>query len=430
MSLSPRQWNHLLEALDNGSCVVLLGPSISTTDDTGVPLNDQFAQQICQELASEKIAYDKTHKSNLTYIMQRYTTIPNVAPSDPSFEAKNFYKTYKGKYNEVQKAIAELPVNLIINTSPDEAMVSALKQAGKFETIHAWYDYRKELKQELHTPTKDAPLVYNLFGYYENAMSLVLTETDQVEYMKNVIKDQPPLPPKLLGMLDSRKTYLFLGFDWEQWNLRLLLEGMNLGKDSNILAHSRTNKPLEAKTQDFYESSFRFSFIKDKVADFVAELKHKHMEHVGAEVAQKNMYIVAHSAEAEFLDNLSTSLKSLPLNIMHKGLVKPGEEVEKFIQKNLAEADLMLLLISADFLASDDLMEQEWPILLKRHQEDGTTVIPIITRACNWQDWQDGELTKMSLILPREGQQFKIFSAWENPDDALNAITQEIQDLL
>jgi hypothetical protein len=431
MSLAPRQWNNLLEALKNDSCVVLLGPSISTVDDGGLPLSHQFAKSLSKEVDSEEIPYDKKQATKLTYIIRRYLKINNVTPTDLGFAAKNFYSEYKGKFNAIQKTLAELPVSLIINASPDDGMLSALKQAGKFNTTYAWYDYRKEQSHDFNVASPEAPLVYNLFGHYENAMSLVLTETDQVEFMKSVIKDQPPLPPKLIGQLDSHKTYLFLGFDWEQWNLRLLLEALNFEKNANILAHSRTDIPLEAMTKEFYESAFSFSFINEDIGDFVNELKSKYAAHTEVqEVAQKEMYIVSAAKDEEFRTALCTNLKPLPLKIMHDGLIEPGEEVDTAVKQGLEKADIILLLISADFLASETFLEREWPIVLKRHQEKKSIVIPLVTRACNWQDWAEAELTKMNLILPRDGQQFKSFDSWESPDDALSKIVTEIRNLV
>ena len=433
MSLEPRQWNNLLEAINNGSCIVLLGPKISTAKKDGQSLYEAFSKSLTAELKKEKIAYDKTHEGSLTYIMQRYTTIPNVAPSDPGFEAKKFYKEYEGEFNVVQQTLAELPINMVINTSPDNAMVHALKNAGKFKTIHAWYDYRKEQKQEFDTPTAEAPLVFNLFGYYEQAGSLVLTESDQVEFMKNVLKDQPPLPPKLLSQLDSRKTYLFLGFDWEQWNLRLLLQAMNLAKECNILAHSQEEVKLQATTRDFYESSFRFSFITENIEKFVAELKEKYSKsspETETTTEKKKLFIVADPKDEDFKNELFKNLKPLAADVWHEGLIEAGSEVDATVLENLENANIILLLISADFLASDAIFKREWKVALKKHKDKSAIVIPIITRTCNWEE-SSPDLTKMDPILPRKGIEVgKAISSWDNPDDAYSMIVKEIQDLL
>ncbi len=433
MSLEPRQWNNLLEAINNDDCIVLLGPNISTVKNGGPSLYEAFAKTLTAELKKEKVPYDKAHEGNLTYMMQRFTTIPTVAPSDPGFEAKNFYKEYEGQFNTIQQTLAELPINLVINASPDNAIVHALKEAGKFKTIHAWYDYRKEQKQEFDTPTAEAPLVFNLFGFYEEAGSLVLTESDQVEFLKNVLKDQPPLPPKLLSQMDSRKTYLFLGFDWEQWNLRLLLQGMNLAKECNILAHSNKAVKLQAKTIDFYESSFRFSFITEDVTKFVAELKEKYTAlspDSAPDTVKEKLFIVADPKDEEFRTELVKNLKPLAAEVWHEGLIEAGSDVDATVLENMEAADIILLLISADFLASDNIFKREWKVALKKHQDKSAKVIPIITRTCNWEE-SSPDLTKMDPILPRKGIEVgKAISSWENPDDAYSMIVKEIQDLL
>ena len=67
------------------------------------------------------------------------------------------------------------------------------------------------------------PLVYNLFGSLDETESIVLTEEDQLEFIRNVVKDDPRIPEEILGQFDHRKTYLFFGFDLENWQFRLLL---------------------------------------------------------------------------------------------------------------------------------------------------------------------------------------------------------------
>ena len=429
MSLKRRQWNNLLEALENGSCIVLLGPMVSTVADGGLPLAAQFAKELSETLEDEEVTFDPSDEHNLTYIMQRFMTIDGVTSSDPGYEAKKFYEKHDGQINSIQKLIADLPVSLVINTSPDDGIVQALKQAGKYKTIHAWYNYHQEEYPEIEIPTPDAPLVYNLFGHYKDPQSLVLTESDQVEFVANVVKDQPPLPPKLLRQFDSFKTYLFLGFDWEQWNLRLILQSLNLEKESNILAHSRHDVSLQEKTKDFYQSSFRFSFVTNDIADFVKELHEKYSAHAGVEVAQKKLLIVADPKDESFRDEIHKNLKPLPLESWHKGLIGAGEDIAETFQQQLDSAEIILLLISSDFLASDTIYNNEWSMALQRYNDKKSKVIPIITRPCNWQQLK--ELTQMPSILPRKNLEVgKAIATWDNQDDAYQMIVQDIQEFL
>src|SRR5262249_54862455 len=48
-------------------------------------------------------------------------------------------------------------------------------------------------------------------------------------------------------------------------------------------------------------------------------------------------------------------------------------------------ADVALLLLSKDFLASDFLQEVEVPKLVERHQRGSLEVIPVLARSCLWE---------------------------------------------
>ncbi|MGM9510694.1 COR domain-containing protein [Larkinella sp. GY13] len=68
--------------------------------------------------------------------------------------------------------------------------------------------------------------------------------------------------------------------------------------------------------------------------------------------------------------------------------IKAGEEWNDKIKEQLELADIALLMISADFLNSDYIWEQELGILRKRlEQKDGIVVIPIFTRPCDTTDF-------------------------------------------
>jgi predicted nucleotide-binding protein len=55
-----------------------------------------------------------------------------------------------------------------------------------------------------------------------------------------------------------------------------------------------------------------------------------------------------------------------------------GDEFAKVILEQIRSADLILLLISHDFMASDYCYEIEMPIALERHEQGSATVLPVI----------------------------------------------------
>ena len=408
---------------------MLLGPKIATAKDDKTPLVEEFSLQLSSILKEEEVPFDKKHERNLTYMMQRYMKVENYTPSDSGFEAKNFYEKHEGLSNEVQKMLAKLPLGLVINTSPDDTMVNALKQEGKYKTLLEWYNYDSEATNDIEPPSAEQPLVYNLFGYYKDPDSLVLTESDQVKFISKVVKDQPSIPPKLLRQFQGKKTFLFLGFDWEQWNLRLLLQCLNLEKESNIMAHSRHNDALEPRTKEFYENHFRFSFVTDDISDFVTELQKKYLEHAQPTSSQKKVLIVSEPQDEASRDELYTNLKSLQVDCWHEGLTMTSREKESEFQKHLEEADLILLLITTDFLVSNNLTKTILPKIVEKHNANTSTVIPIIAKSCQWDRF--GELTRMPIILPKlDNEVGKPINSFEKIDEAYNNILSELQKVL
>ncbi len=64
--------------------------------------------------------------------------------------------------------------------------------------------------------------------------------------------------------------------------------------------------------------------------------------------------------------------------------IAAGADWEPEIARAIAECDVALLLVSADFLTSRFILGQEVPPLLQRRQEQGIRVIPVIVSPCAW----------------------------------------------
>ena len=80
--------------------------------------------------------------------------------------------------------------------------------------------------------------------------------------------------------------------------------------------------------------------------------------------------------------------------------IRPGEELDNAIQKELERADIILLLVSPDFLASTYCREVETVKALEQRKTQGTITIPVILRPCDWQRAPFGRLK----ALPKDGK--------------------------
>src|SRR5580700_9435942 len=102
----------------------------------------------------------------------------------------------------------------------------------------------------------------------------------------------------------------------------------------------------------------------------------------------KIFFCYAHEDEA-LLNKLQTQLKPLQrqhlIDIWHDRDITAGAEWEKEISEQLNSAQIILLMISPDFMASDYCYSIEMKRALERHQRKEARVIPIILHHVHWQ---------------------------------------------
>ena len=123
---------------------------------------------------------------------------------------------------------------------------------------------------------------------------------------------------------------------------------------------------------------------------------------------------------AELAKHLAPLRRSRLLSDWHDGDITAGSEWAADIDQALHAADIILLLISPDFLASDYCYDNEMTKAVARHDAGQAVVIPIILRPCYWEDAPFGKLQ----ALPKDA---KPVSHWPHPDDAFFEITKVVR---
>lgn len=104
----------------------------------------------------------------------------------------------------------------------------------------------------------------------------------------------------------------------------------------------------------------------------------------------------------------------------HDRQILAGDERAQEINQHLEGASIILLLISASFLASDYCYDIEMKRALERHQRGEARVIPIILRPC---DWQASPFARLQ-CLPHYGS---AVTTWQNSDEAFLAIAEGLR---
>lgn len=107
------------------------------------------------------------------------------------------------------------------------------------------------------------------------------------------------------------------------------------------------------------------------------------------------VFSYAHADEAlrnELEKHLSPLKRMGRISTWHDRRIVPGEEFAGQIDQHFAQADIILLLISSDFIASDYCYQIEMTNALQRHERGDAVVIPVILRTCAWHQLPFGKL--------------------------------------
>jgi len=137
-------------------------------------------------------------------------------------------------------------------------------------------------------------------------------------------------------------------------------------------------------------------------------------------------YSYAHADET-LRDQLNIHLSLLRkqgyISAWHDREILAGSVWAEEIDKHLKSASIILLLISADFIASDYCYGVEMQIALKRHAAGEARVIPIILRACDWEAAPFGTLE----ALPKNAKPVR---RWSNLDVAFTDVAKGIRAVI
>ncbi len=125
----------------------------------------------------------------------------------------------------------------------------------------------------------------------------------------------------------------------------------------------------------------------------------------------------------EFEKHLGILARQGLIDIWHDRKIEAGSEWEKGIESNLDRADIILLLISADFMASDYFYGRELRRAMERHETQEARVIPVILRSTDWRASLVGNLSS----LPTNSRPV---TQWENRDEAFLSIIQGIRKVI
>lgn len=105
----------------------------------------------------------------------------------------------------------------------------------------------------------------------------------------------------------------------------------------------------------------------------------------------------------------------------------PGDEWDETIQERLSASQIILFMVSRDFLASRYITEHERPVAMRLMDEGKAVVVPVLLSTCSWKDEDFAKLEKLprkdeliSSITPRE-------DAWALVEEGLKKVVEKVR---
>ena len=128
--------------------------------------------------------------------------------------------------------------------------------------------------------------------------------------------------------------------------------------------------------------------------------------------------------DQSYLDEIEKGLTMLKrqgyISIWDERMISAGAEWRREVEEHLDLADIILLLISQDYLNSDFSYEIELKRAMERYNAGGVRIIPILINPC---DWKQSPFSQLQ-VLPKN---LKSVSEWQDQQAAIRDIVKNVQ---
>lgn len=231
MSLRDADWEELLYSIDEQECTPFIGAGASTD---WLPLGSQISMEMAKEYGypledshvldrvSQYVAIEHGDMFPKNFIVRWLRRI-----SIPDFSQQK----YKHKAHAI---LADLNLPLYITTNYDEFMEASLRSKGKtpISEFCRWNSFLKRqanvhsvFETKDYKPSQKEPLVYHLHGHISHPRSMVLTETDYLDFLIMLSKEEEILPFQIYTALNST-SLLFIGYSLSDINFRFIFRSL------------------------------------------------------------------------------------------------------------------------------------------------------------------------------------------------------------
>jgi hypothetical protein len=392
-------WKSLVASLQSGDCVLVLGSEIPAIREEGhtcaeteaSSLRDTFCKYLAEQLQQEN---QEVGEPVLFATAQQFQDSPAFSTVNLKNIAADFFRESRSSPGPLHVELARCPFSLVLTTCHDDLFTKALILKGKTPSRY-WYHYRGEPRdnRELEgKPEPDSPVVYHLFGAFDEPNSLVLTENDLLDFYINLLSGRPKLPDSVRSILRD-KTFLFVGFGIRHWYIRVLLKlfirSLEISAGSVALESLGELDPQEREqTVLFYRRGTRVEVVDMEAMAFVQKLLMRFERSGGylgptkRRIRRAQIFISYERSDEKVAKRLSEVLpKEQFESWLDTDFLKGGEDWNAQLEDKLRNSDYFLVLNSENLVNKKVgyvNKEIEMALDLQKYRQRGTKfIIPL-----------------------------------------------------
>jgi hypothetical protein len=409
-------YQNIARKVKEGSCVLFLGPAaVAAKDADG---NWQPITELCARHLADKydLQLGPEEECTLPYVASLLRIQNRSTDNVLQEEVAKFYLDIADdcELHPALEQLTDLKFRIVINTTPDNFITRLYDQIAQAYHADFYNWYKPGIGFNFDFEKDSRVVIYNLLGAYHKPESLVLTYKQQLSYIKKIVGEQQNerIPDALTNAFKDFRHHLFLGFDFEDWALRLLLDTLYKNVRDNVQPYSfitKDERPTEADTKVFFQGEFGMQFPKDTLENFVTNLITEYQKLDSPAAASSTQtprakVLILHNevADKDGFEALMKYLRLLPAQFISFADAVGQGDVQAWLRKSMEECQVVLPLLSADFYdaANNPALPLLDEIAQKNNPRKGFLVMPILLKTVGL----DGPLAALPTLRPTDKQ--------------------------
>jgi internalin A len=356
-------------------------------NDSVLQRNGFFDEVDLQKLVTEKIIDNESIMLQIIELMKEYNIVffnrvkkqyvaPQYLPEVPTVHFSQVKKLLANSklIIKVDGFLPKSTINNIIatyavkNETADYYKYGVKTETGNGNILLIEANYA-ERKLYVYANTNDATFLRNVFSEILKSFDIELNDSDPVPAIASPSLDTPTIQKPI----EYKGNNIYISIDDKIFVEWLALWNQYIGgeRDNAYCIAEDGNMVLRKVYESYYKP---YSEVRNIKTD--------------DQVKPAKLFISYSSKNTDFMRRFITHLEPLKLNgsieFWHDRMIEPGAKWDDSIKEQMKTSDLIIFLLSPDFLATRYIFDFEIPQSIKQFEEKSSKLFFVELQSCGW----------------------------------------------